>query len=455
MPAAVRRSYVTVGVALVGASVITATPIEPPPTDMRVASAEVRLAASVADIANVPANLFSAIASIPANEVQALDRFADAMLATGSWDVWSPTNVFGFDAVDRERLKAIVDLMVPFPALSSVIGEWLSVWSQANLPMNAGCAALPGACPDPAAMLNSMFQVSVLQLFTGYTFPEVVNPFDGSHPEWSEQHVDLDPLEPFTAVMDYLLAPPSEVETVSLEQTLATFAKLAQSLWVGFYPFVQDSEWFNPDTTGFAYLFRPLAPVLCQDCDPDSPYDSPWLYENYDPHYPSSTPTPGQTDMVNVANIAVGDGVANGEAAEDDSAVADPVNGTDVTLGVAEQSLEPGNQAQFVDGQESSLPAADLSIAPDGVETFTSEPADASGGTADGTMPTEREKDGNKVVPGGRHRMPGDGDLNRVKSVPDKVNATVSRIADSLGGQTAVGGEDTGEGTGGTGEQGS
>src|ERR1700692_56163 len=98
MPAAV-RPYVTVGVALVGASVISVVPIAPPQPDIRSADLAVSLAAA-SSIANVPANLFNAIANIPANEIQALDGLASAMLLTGSWDVWSPTNVLGFDAVD-------------------------------------------------------------------------------------------------------------------------------------------------------------------------------------------------------------------------------------------------------------------------------------------------------------------------------------------------------------------
>jgi hypothetical protein len=471
MPAAVRRTYVTVGVALVGASVISATPIEPPQVDMRAANADVRLAASVGDIVNVPANLFDAIASLPANEVQALDRSADAMLATGSWDVWSPTNVFGFDALDRQRLKAIVDLLVPFPALSSVIGEWLSVWSQANLPMNPGCAALPGACPDPAALLSNMFKVSVLQLFTGYTFPEVVNPFDGSHPEWSGQHVQLDPFEQVTAVVDYFLAPPSGVETVSLEQTFTTVAKFAKSLWVGFYPFVQNSEWFNPDTTGFAYLFRPLAPILCQDCDPQNPYDNPWLYQNYDPHYPSSTSTSGQTVTLDVANLAAGEGAttnetinseaANGKAAGGDSAIADLVNKPDVAPGDVKQRVDPGNQVQILNDQQSGLPAEDLRKAPDstaaGVGTVPQEQAGATGGAT--TPSTQQEKNGNKAVPGGssggKHGMPGGGLSDTFKSVQDKINSGISKVTDSLKGDTAKGSEDTtksGTGAGNTGE---
>ena len=463
MPAAV-RPYVTVGVALVGASVISVTPIEPPHLDV---NADVRLAAATGDIANIPANLFNAIAGIPATEIQAVDRFADAMLETGNWNVWSPTNVFGFDAVDRKRLKAIVDLLVPFPALSAVLGEQLSVWSQANLPMNAGCAALPGACPDPAAILSNMFQVSVLQLISGYTFPEVVNPFDGSHPEWSEQHVQLDPFESVTSVSDYLLAPPTGAQTVSLEQALTTVAKFAQSLWVGFYPFVQNSEWFNPDTTGFAYLFRPLAPIMCQSCDPENTYDNPWLYENYDPHHPSSTPTPGQVFTLDVANIGLPGGTddlqhgqnlaiepENGAAIQGDSAIADLVNKLDVAATDVAQSVDPGTEMESLDAQQGGLPAADPPSIPDstthGAGNVQQEQVGPSGGTAASTPATEQEEDGNKFVPGGlssggKHRMAGGGGLSdSLKSVQDRINTSISKVTDSLkSGNTTKGSGDT------------
>ena len=453
MPAAV-RPYVTVGVALVGASVISVTPIAPSQPDMRAANPAVSLAAAASSIANIPANVFNAIASIPANEIQALDRLADSFLLTGSWDVWSPTNVFGFDAVDRLRLKAIIDMLVPFPALSSVLGEQLSVWAQANLPMNAGCAALPGACPDPAAVLSNMFQVSVLQLVSGYTFPEVVNPFDGTDPGWSGDYVKLDPFESVTSVIDYLLAPPTGAQTVSPEQVITTVTKFAQSVWASYYPFVQDSEWFNPDTTGFAYLFRPLAPILCNNCDPANPYHNPWLYENYDPHYPSSTPTSGQMLTLDVAHVAAGDEVTNGEvtnsepengaAMQGDSAIADLVNKLDVAASDVAQSVDPGTEVESLDEQQGGLPTAE------GAGNQQQEQVGPSGGTAATTTSTQQEKDGNKVVPdesssGGRHRMAGGGGLSdSLKSVQDRINTSISKVTDSLkSGNTTKGSGDT------------
>ncbi len=93
-----------------------------------------------------------------------MDRFVDATIATGSWQVWSPTNVFGFDEQDPPKLTAFIDMVIPFKPFSSVLGEQLSWWARANLPMNAGCAALPGACPDLGALLNSMFKVPMSRM---------------------------------------------------------------------------------------------------------------------------------------------------------------------------------------------------------------------------------------------------------------------------------------------------
>src|SRR5436190_16031046 len=61
--------------ALLGASLITASPAaaaQPTPTALRVASADVRLAAA-ANILNIPINLAIDLVNAPYNEVQAVD----------------------------------------------------------------------------------------------------------------------------------------------------------------------------------------------------------------------------------------------------------------------------------------------------------------------------------------------------------------------------------------------
>ena len=316
------RPYLTAGVALAGAGVFAVSPSTQVGAQIQTADTQVRLVAAVSStdcvvdtaggqcgdamptstsgvaelptlpetsILYAPINLFNAFLSIPANEVAAMDRFADAMLGTGSWQVWGPNNVFGFDQWDPPRLKAMIDMLVPFPAFSTVLGNQTAAWAQANLPMNAGCAAMPGACPDLSALLKSMFKVPMSEFYDedGYTFGEVVNPFTGEVMPWSGTTVKFEPFEPVKAMTDSLFAKPTGPKFVSLQQTFATIAKVAKSLWLGFYPFVQNSEWYNKDQTGMAPLFKALAPLLCGNCNPDQPYDNPWLYEKYQPHTPS------------------------------------------------------------------------------------------------------------------------------------------------------------------------
>lgn len=241
---------------------------------------DVNLAAASA--ANVPVNLFNMIMSIPAWEVQAMNRLADAMIATGSWQVWGPTNVFGFDEEDPPKLAAIIDMLIPVAPVSSAVGEQLNWWARANFPMNPGCAAQPNACPDAVALINGSLKVPMAQLYQGYQFPVVTNPFTGAPTSWSGQYVKLERGAALTALSNYLTATPTRVETVSLSETLTTMRKLAKSMSDAFYPFVQNSQWFDEQHAVLAPLFRSLAPALCPSCDPDNPYDNPWL-KNYSP----------------------------------------------------------------------------------------------------------------------------------------------------------------------------
>jgi hypothetical protein len=64
------------------------------------------------------------------------------------------------------------------------------------------------------------------------------------------------------------------------------------------------------------------------------------------------------------------------------------------------------------------------------------------------TPSTQQEKDGNKVVPGGssggQHRMSGSGGLSdTLKSVQDKINSSISKVTDSLKGDTTNGSEES------------
>ncbi|MCB0949631.1 MAG: hypothetical protein KDB44_10195, partial [Mycobacterium sp.] len=445
------RPYLTTGVALVGASVISAAPLAPPPAPDRISDQQVSLTAASTQICpQGPAtplcggleglsagrltnarpgvepsllyasqNLLNAFLSLPAWEIQAMDRFADAMRATGSWQVWSPTNVFGFDEQDPAKLQAYIDMLIPFQPFSSVLGEHLSWWARANLPMNAGCAALPGACPDPDALLDGMFTVPMSQLYSGYTFPTVTNPFTGEETSWSGQHVQLDPWEPFTSSWEWLVAPPQPVETVSLGEAFDTTQKLITSVFASYYPFVQNSEWYNDEQTALAPLFRALAPILCENCDPDNPYDNPWLYENYPPN------TVEQDDP------------------------SDEVPEADIEADVDGGSDAPAPVTDVDSTQRSASSDSDVQSFGDLPEQATDTAADVDTGTESDTETLDADKSSvaateaaaEEVSESGRHRGSAEGDYTSVHSLKDRIESENNGSSDDEPGSSRGAGD--------------
>lgn len=132
-------------------------------------------------------------------------------------------------------------MLIPFKPFSSVLGEELSWWARANLPMNSGCAALPGACPNLGALLDSMFKVPMSQLYAGYTFPAAGEegstnpPFTGEPVSWAGETPELEPFGPFKSTWEYLTAPPTGIETVSLGEVFATTVKFGKAMFDAFY----------------------------------------------------------------------------------------------------------------------------------------------------------------------------------------------------------------------------
>ena len=397
------RPYVTAGVALVGASVIAVTPIAASP-DIRIADAAVSLAA--ASVANVPANLINAVLNLPAAEIQGIQRFADAMASSGSWNESSPNNVWGWDPANPEMLKGTIDLLVPFPALSGPLGEQLNWWVAANFPMYAGCAF---ECPDPIGMLNSMFRVPVWQFYTeqGYTFPEVINPIDGKPTEWSGQTVKLDPFEPVRSITDYLFAEPAGFQPVSADQVITAVANLAAALQVtGQLP-----PWIavRPIETFFKLFFP--APVT------------------------STAPAPGQ--MVTLDASALRASGADVQQGQDLGKQAE----NNVVAGTATNvSSNAAGALDTVSPNKTVAPEADqgLVTATTAVDPTTAV-AKPESTTATSTILIS---DGNKVEPGQsgpKPRKPGGGLAGVVKSVQDTINASISNVTDGLrGGATSA-----------------
>ena len=121
--------------------------------------------------ANIAANIINAVASIPVRS-STRSTGCPALEVTGSWWVYTPTNVLGFDPADPVKVTALVDLAIPFKPISNVVGEHLSWWAKANLPMDAGCTANAGPnCPDADAMFAKMFKAGIFTLAAGYQFP--------------------------------------------------------------------------------------------------------------------------------------------------------------------------------------------------------------------------------------------------------------------------------------------
>jgi hypothetical protein len=221
MPA-IARTYITAGVALVGASVLSATPITTPNPELRTASYDVGLvaatqsctdgaasalcgeqaplasavpfpAADTTNVFNIPANLFIALANTPFNFFTALGEgnvqlgsdpegdfdfqptFEGVTLTqpegsvvglgrnlryTGNWWLYSPTNILGTDPADPSRYQAITNVLLPFPALSVPLGNMVAAIAASQLPMDIGCTGTgPGACDNPAGILSKMFDL--------------------------------------------------------------------------------------------------------------------------------------------------------------------------------------------------------------------------------------------------------------------------------------------------------
>ncbi len=351
MPTA--RSYVTAGAALVGAGVITATPITTPTLGESTARWDVALAAATQSCAgenpsalctqpeepiaptpfaatqdatnvfNIPANLFIALANTPFNFFTALGEgnvqlgsdpegdfdfqptyegvtltqpdgsvpgLGRNLRYTGSWWLYSQTNILGTDPADPSRYQAITNILIPFPELAVPLGNIVATVAASQLPMATGCTGTgPGACDDPADILSKMFNVSAIPaLFSpeGYTFPETragitcdesgqcyVKDEDGPEVPWSGQTVRLDATEPFTNFYDSLTGTPdySAIKPLTAELVVSSLISLGTGLNTAFNPFVLGTQCTvcapfvpNPDN-------EPVPGPVFEDPDVDEP----------------------------------------------------------------------------------------------------------------------------------------------------------------------------------------
>ena len=247
----------------------------------------------------------------------------------------SATNIWGTDPADPGHFESLASLLIPFPALSSVLGHQLAMIAAAELPVSSGCdvescfpqspvdpifgitgldstiqlaLVLTGLRPQP--LLDGWLKVPLSELLAGYTFPTVVNPSggvgeNGAVPDgfgWEGTHVDpvtgenvlpwsgttfkWDPLLPLKSFYDSLTADPDTtgvfgtgIHIPSLGEIGRAFQSLLAGLVVDFNPFIPGS----PVCPGLCPpesvlgLTTPVIVKFISDVWPGNPLIEKWL----------------------------------------------------------------------------------------------------------------------------------------------------------------------------------
>ncbi|MDG4666904.1 PE-PPE domain-containing protein [Mycobacterium sp. 236(2023)] len=333
----------------------------------------------------IPINLAETIANIPYYAIAGTNRFANAMRASGSWWVYTPTNVLGWDPANPEMTRAFVDFLVAIPSISTPMGMTADWWARANLPMNAGCTGFP-PCNNPSGITDQMFKVNLWDFFApgGFTFTSPITPqynpvssvegfwgqelgITGDEVEWYGETVNPEPFGETKGFFDHLMSTPEGIKTATLQAQIEAFRNLADGLTTTFNPFVPKSYVWNPAMTPFAYLARPLAKVLCPTCnkvDPFMPEDwkvgldvypgayiPPSVKDQYDPETGKyiGDPVDGLTDAEIAAwNKKAGLEGLNGQTAEE-----------------TQQAIDEESKGGLVDKPESGLNALLAKLAPE------------------------------------------------------------------------------------------
>jgi hypothetical protein len=328
---------------------------------------------------NVAANLVNAVISMPRAFINALNDMSYAFEVTGSWWVYTPTNVLGFDPADPPKAAALFNLLIPFAPLSEPLGESFTWWAKANLTMNAGCTGTTGpTCPDLGALLNTMFRAPTWDLIAGYKFPEVVldpvsalegsmgNPLPEGYPGnidrqvgWSGAYLELNPRDPEYSVLNYLKADPStnRPEPITFDEIVSSLTRFAKASELDFNPFVPMSFLLK----GWPYtiltpIFKPVLPWLCPDCNPLNPAWPPGATEQPWPSAAESAPAPAPAPASTVEGAPVSALTAP------ESFAPESVGPTSVAPTAAAPSALPAPSAPGV--AESTAPAERTSSSP-------------------------------------------------------------------------------------------
>jgi hypothetical protein len=508
MPAVV-RSRIATGLALMGTGLVTAAQLTPPlqNSDHRIVEAAVSLAAAVGNgqacsgyntdgcdiyakntytplvadpngsLLNIPANLFNAVVGIPRAFLDGLNDLAYAMEVTGSWWVYTPTNVLGQDFADAPKWTSLANLLIPFKALSQPVGETLVWWSRANLPMEAGCTGTAGpACENVYGILNDSLRVPIWTLVSGYQLPKLDNPISdaeaalgdiipgsvGKEMPWSGYYLKLNPTDWITSVSNFFLGDPAKnaPKPISLSEIGATVDRLVKGLILNFNPFVPKSFLLKGwPYTALTPLFLPLLPVLCPTCNPADP-GGPSLLEKT--QIASAVDAPAELVSSNVtdATAPAARGSAPGRAdttgeptatGEGKHAVTTTPDKTDTTVAGTTDTTTPDKTDTTVAGTSdttasekapattsekteekvSDKAGATPSSTEGGVqESDEAEPAKDAAAAKDGVSNARAEV---PDVRAGRATIPSDG-LTQAASVGKEIAAGVSSWKDGLSG---------------------
>ena len=300
---------------------------------------------------NVLPNLVNALVSVPRAYLDGLNDLSHALEVTGSWWVYTPTNVLGYDPADPPKITAVTNLLIPFKPLSNALGEHVSWWAKANLPMDAGCTGTaPPTCQDANSIVSKMFLAPIWDLVSGYTFPELNNPVNeeegaageeipgqtGDPVPWSGESVQLNPWDPVYNTLNYLFAPPEQnrPEPITFTEVVESVVRFGKAVWLDFNPFVPGSFLFK----GYPYtlvtpLLKPFVKLLCPSCDPEHPED-PTPFDGELP--PSSEEGTQGSDATTL--LASSTETTEGTAADEESAP--EAEGEDVVSGAVADLLE-------------------------------------------------------------------------------------------------------------------
>lgn len=417
------RPYATAGVALVGASVMAVSPITVPPAQPEIRNVEATVAlAATTSLAYVPINMIHALINAPGNFIFGVEQFAEAMRLSGSWNDSHPMNVWGWDDANPAHAWSLMNMFVPFPALSRPLGKHLNWWMAANLPMHEGCDF---ECPDLKGMLAKMFKVPMSEFYDedGYTFPVVRNPVaekeNGGIPAptwWSEKTVKLDRREASKSFWNYLISKPEKIHIPSAYEVITAFANLARALQVtGHLP-----KFFAVDQIETFFKLFVRKPKEIAEIPPVNPDDPAYTDPDTDADETQEPPAEG---LMRVADT---------KAVTDDAVLAAQTFTLTVDTGTETPAVTDSAEAADIEKEEPVVTAPAQTPEPEEVaeeQDVTPEPAEQ----AEESKPEQHTS--------GRHRRNDDSDRGWSRSA-ERVGSSLSKVADAFKRSTGSGSGD-------------